>query len=208
MTLSYPVHLRLDGRRVLVAGAGVVATRKILRLAETGAEVHVVTLRATEPVHKLASTGRITLDVRAVQASDARGAFLVLAATDDSAVNAELARGARALGALVSRVDDPEDSDFTLPALARGASVEATVSTFGRAPGAARRLGKELRRWIASGVDQFAGEMAEARTALRGRDDAALRLRELGDGELFDACVSGDHARVRALVAHALGEPR
>jgi precorrin-2 dehydrogenase/sirohydrochlorin ferrochelatase len=208
MTLSYPVHLRLDGRRVLVAGAGAVATRKILRLAETSAEVHVVARSASAPVRELASTGRITLDERSVQPGDTRGAFLVLAATDDSAVNAELARDARASGALVSRVDAPDDSDFTLPALARGTSVEATVSTFGRAPGAARRLGKELRRWIANGIDQFVGEMAEARSALRGQDDAAVRLRELGDGELFDACVSGDQARVRALMAHALGEPR
>jgi siroheme synthase (precorrin-2 oxidase/ferrochelatase) len=72
MTLSYPVHLRLDGRRVLVAGAGAVATRKILRLAETSAEVHVVARSASAPVRELASTGRITLDERSVQPGDTR----------------------------------------------------------------------------------------------------------------------------------------
>jgi siroheme synthase-like protein len=206
MSLSYPIHLRLRGRRVLVAGAGSVATRKIQRLVETEAQVHVVAREASDSVHELAHNGQLTLELRPVQSSDADGCFLVIAATDESHANAALAARARSLGALVSRVDDPDDSDFTVPALARGKAVEATVSTFGRAPGAARRLGKELRRWIASGVDQFVGEMADARIALRGRDDASSRLRKLGDGELFDACVRGDEARVRALVAHALGE--
>jgi precorrin-2 dehydrogenase/sirohydrochlorin ferrochelatase len=207
MSLSYPVHLRLDGRRVLVAGAGQVATRKIQRLSETGAELFVVAMAASAPVERLAAEGRITLSRRAVQGDDARGAFLVLAATSDTTANAKLARDARAQGALVSRVDDPHDSDFTIPALARGSSVEATVSTFGTAPSASRRLGRELRTWIAHGVDRFAGEVARARTALAGTDDASLRLRRLGDGELFDACVRGDEARIRELVEGALHEP-
>jgi siroheme synthase-like protein len=204
MSLSYPVHLRLDGRRVLVAGAGRVATRKIQRLAETAAELHVVAPLASAPVEGLASQGRLTLSRREVRDDDAVGAFLVLAATSDASTNARLARAGRACGALVSRVDAPGDSDFTIPALARGQSVEATVSTFGQAPSASRRLGRELRKWIASGVDRFAGEVARARTALAGTEGASLRLRQLGDGELFEACVRGDEARVRELVASAL----
>jgi siroheme synthase-like protein len=207
MSLSYPVHLRLEGRRVLVAGAGRVATRKIQRLAETAAELHVVAPLASAPVEGLCAAGRLVLTRREVRDEDAAGAFLVLAATSDSGANAQLARAARAHGALVSRVDDPGDSDFTIPAVARGDSVEATVSTFGRAPSASRRLGRELRKWIASGVDRFAGEVARARTALAGREDGAARLRRLGDGELFDACVRGDDARVQALVASALRRP-
>jgi precorrin-2 dehydrogenase/sirohydrochlorin ferrochelatase len=204
MSLSYPVHLRLDGRRVLVAGAGRVATRKIQRLAETAAQLHVVAPSASAPVEGLCAQGRIELSRREVRDEDAVGAFLVLAATSDSETNARLARAARTHGALVSRVDAPEDSDFTIPAVARGACVEATVSTFGRAPSASRRLGRELRKWIASGVDRFAGEVARARLALAGSEDGAARLRKLGDGELFDACVRGDDARVEALVARAL----
>jgi siroheme synthase-like protein len=208
MSLSYPVHLRLEGRRVLVAGAGRVATRKIQRLAETAAELHVVAKLASAPVEGLCAQGRITLTRREVRDDDAQGAFLVLAATSDSDANAKLARAARAHGALVSRVDDPEDSDFTIPALARGSSVEATVSTFGQAPSASRRLGRELRHWIASGVDRFAGEVARARRALAGRSDASVRLRKLGDGELFEACLRGDEARIRELVDSALNELR
>jgi precorrin-2 dehydrogenase/sirohydrochlorin ferrochelatase len=206
MTASYPVHLRLSGRRVLVVGAGRVATRKIERLVESGALVRVVAPHASAPIRKLAESGALTLTTRDVHPEDAEGAFLLIAATDSAETNAAVAQAGRERGALVSRVDDASDCDFTIPALARGRYVEATISTGGLAPAASRRLAKELRTWIERGVDRFAGELAHVRKLLSGRAEASARLRSLGEGELFMACVEGDERRVRELVSHALGE--
>lgn len=202
--VSYPIHLNLSGRRVLVAGAGRVATRKIERLVETGAELTVIAPEASAPVRALARQGKLSLHLRAVADDDARGALLVLCATHDREVNARLAQAARAHGALVSRVDAPDDGDFTVPALARGESVEATVSTRGAAPSASRRLATELRAWVAGGPDRFAREVARVRTALRGHPAADERLRKLGAGPLFEACAAGDERRIEALVQAAL----
>lgn len=204
--VTYPVHLSLLGRRVLVVGAGRVATRKIERLVEACADVHVVALEASAPIRKLAALGKVTLEQRAVEEHDPRGCLLVIAATDDPAVNAAVSGWARAKGALVSRVDAPDDSDFTVPAVVRGAHIEATVSTYGEAPSAARRLGRELKDWALAAPDRFAGEVAAVRRALQGRDDATERLRKLNDGGLYEACIDGDEPKIRALVAAALGE--
>jgi siroheme synthase-like protein len=201
---SYPISLNITGRRVLVAGAGRVATRKIERLVEAGATLHVVALEASGVVQRLADEGHLALTLRAVQEEDARGAMLVLCATNDGAANEILAAAARAQGALVSRVDAPEDSDFTVPALARGESVEATVSTRGTAPSASRRLAKELRAWVKHGPDRFAHEMAQARVQLRGHPEATERLRRLGNGGLYEACAAADETKIRALLASAL----
>jgi siroheme synthase-like protein len=203
--VSYPIHLSLSGRRVLVAGAGRVATRKIERLVETGAELLVVAPEASAPVRALAREGKLSLALRAVTDEDARGALLVLCATHDRDVNARLAEAARAGGALVSRVDAPEESDFTVPALARGENLDATVSTRGAAPSASRRLAKELRAWVAGGPDRFVREVARVRNALRGHADADERLRQLGAGALFEACAAGDERRIEALIEAALG---
>jgi siroheme synthase-like protein len=202
--ISYPIHLNLAGRRVLVAGAGRVATRKIERLVETGAELLVVAPEASAPVRELARNGKLSLLLREVADDDARGALLVLCATHDREVNARLALAGRAQGALVSRVDAPEDSDFTVPALARGESVDATVSTHGAAPSASRRLASELRAWVAGGPDRFVREVARVRNALRGHPAADERLRKLGAGPLFEACAAGDEQRIEALVEAAL----
>lgn len=197
---SYPIHLNLAGRPVLVVGAGRVATRKIERLVEARARLTVVSLIASSAVEQLAHRHELTLLLRAALEDDTRGQLLVLCATDDAALNARLASAARAHGALVSRVDAPDDSDFTVPAVARGEQVEATVSTGGAAPSASRRLGRELRAWVSHGPDRFAREIARARVALRGHPEATERLRALSGGPLFEACAAADERQIRSLV--------
>jgi siroheme synthase-like protein len=201
---SYPICLKLTGRRVLVAGAGRVATRKIERLIEAGAALQVVAKEASAPVRQLADRGLLSLALRAVSDADVQGALLVLCATDDSGVNARLAAAGRAVGALVSRVDEPESSDFTVPGLARGEHLEATVSTGGAAPSASRRLGRELLSWLQRGPDRFAREMAHARTQLRGHPDAPQRLRVLSNSGLFEACSEHDELAISQLMMSAL----
>jgi siroheme synthase (precorrin-2 oxidase/ferrochelatase) len=96
-----------------------------------------------------------------------------------------------------------------VPALARGESVEATVSTRGTAPSASRRLAKELRAWVKHGPDRFAREMAQARVKLRGHPEAIARLRKLGNGDLYEACAAADETKIQALLASALeGTPK
>jgi siroheme synthase-like protein len=201
---SYPIQLRLAGKPVLVAGAGQVATRKIARLVASGAQVQVVAQVASGAVSALAAAGKLQLELRSVEDADTHGKFLVIAATNDARSNARLAAASRASGALVARVDAPDDSDFSLPAIARSPHLAAAVSSHGSAPSASRRLARELEHWLLSGPDRFAAELGHARERLRGRPDAARRLRELADGPLFEACQRQDEATIAALLASAL----
>ena len=201
--VSYPVHLDLSGRSVLVVGAGRVATRKIERLAETPATLRVIAPEASAPVRKLAVLGKLGWLSRAVREDDVAGAFMVIAATDQPEVNADVARWAKAAGALISRVDAPAESDFTVPAFVRGEQVEATVSTYGDAPSASRRLKRELSAWVQHGPDRFAREVAIVRRALQGRPDAAEVLRKLNESGLYEACAAADEARIQALLSAA-----
>jgi siroheme synthase-like protein len=203
---SYPVHLDLTGRRVLVVGAGRVATRKIERLVQTSADVLVVAQVASAQVRELARLGQLQLATRAVEPDDVAGCFMVIVATDQAAINSQVADWARAVGALVSRVDAPDASDFTVPAFVRGQQVEATVSTYGEAPSASRRLKRELARWVQHGPDRFAAEVALVRRALAGRADVTERLRKLNESGLFEACARADEAAIRLLVDTALSE--
>ncbi|MDB4974689.1 MAG: siroheme synthase [Myxococcaceae bacterium] len=204
--LSYPVHLDLEGRQVLVVGAGRVATRKIERLVETAAALRVVAPEVSAPVRELGEQGKLSLTTREVRCDDVRGCFMVIVATDRSEVNAQVAHWGKAEGALVSRVDAPSESHFTVPACVRGEQVEATVSTYGQAPSASRRLKRELKAWVLRGPDRFASEVARIRRALHGRGDLTERLRRLNDSGLYEACVAADEAQIRALLDVALLE--
>ena len=203
---SYPIHLDLSGRRALVVGAGRVATRKIERLIDACTDVRVVAPWASAPIRRLAQQGRVAWLERTAREEDVAGCFLVIVATDETAVNAQVGTWARAAGALVSRVDAPAASDFTVPACVRSPHLEATISTYGEAPSASRRLGRELRAWTQAGPDRFVQEVAAVRRQLQGKEDASARLRALSESRLYEACTRGDEATIHATIQAALEE--
>ncbi len=88
------VGLDLAGRRVLVVGAGVVGMRRARRLLEDGAQVVLVDPAPSDDARRVVSHGDAELLERAVEVGDLEGAWLVVAATADPAVNAEVARWA------------------------------------------------------------------------------------------------------------------
>ena len=85
------VGLDLAGRRVLVVGAGVVGMRRARRLREDGAEVVLVDPSPSDDARRVASHGDVTLHERRARAEDLEGAWLVVAATADPGVNADVA---------------------------------------------------------------------------------------------------------------------
>src|SRR6266851_1007356 len=102
----YLLGLRLAGRRVLVAGGGAVAARRIPVLLRAGADVLVVSPSLSPALHDLASGGQIRWERRKYQPGDCAGCWLVCACTDDPAANAAAAADAEAAGIWSVRADD------------------------------------------------------------------------------------------------------
>ena len=140
----YPIVLRLCDRRVLVVGGGKVGARKAAGLVEAGAHVVVVSPRFAPAFARLVDTATLTLIERRYTAEDLAGMALVVAATDDSKVNAQIRDDARRAGVLVSVVDNPRASDFVVPAVVRRGDLLVAISTGGRSPGLAGQLRREL----------------------------------------------------------------
>lgn len=86
------VGLDLSGRRVLIAGAGVVGTRRARRLIQDGAHVVMVDPRPSQDAQRMASHGDLEVHERGVDRGDLEGAWLVVAATADPALNAQIAQ--------------------------------------------------------------------------------------------------------------------
>ncbi len=89
--MSTLVGLDLSGRRVVVVGAGVVGVRRIRRCVEEGARVVVVDPDPSDDARRMALHGDVELVERAVEEGDLEGAWLVVAATSDRALNARVA---------------------------------------------------------------------------------------------------------------------
>jgi uroporphyrin-III C-methyltransferase/precorrin-2 dehydrogenase/sirohydrochlorin ferrochelatase len=121
---GYPATLRLEGRRVLVVGAGTVATRRIPALIDAGAVIDVVALDARPEIRDAAAAGRVRWRQRRFQPRDVvepEPAWLVHATTDSPSVNAEVARASEEHRIWCVRADDADRSSAWTPAVARGA---------------------------------------------------------------------------------------
>jgi uroporphyrin-III C-methyltransferase / precorrin-2 dehydrogenase / sirohydrochlorin ferrochelatase len=123
----YLLGLRLQGRRVVVVGGGAVASRRIPALLDAGAEIVLVSPKATASLEDLAAAGRIRWAARGYQPGDCAGAWLVCACTDSPAVNQAVAAAAEAQQTWCVRADDAEASGAWTPASGQAGDVRIGV---------------------------------------------------------------------------------
>lgn len=145
-----PIALQLSERRAVVVGEGPKADARAARLRDAGAEVFLVSPAAYAP-----------------QVCD--GAFVVVANSDDAALNRRAAQDARRAGCLAYAHDDPGVSDFAMPAIAQRGPIKIAISTDATAPALARRLREQIEQLLeSSGIafDALAKAMASRREEL------------------------------------------
>ena len=126
---DYPVMMRLAGRRCVVVGGGAVGLRKLRGLVAAGADVLLVDPAPAGPLPDGVAVRR-----RRFAADDLDGASLVFAATDEKRVNRDVVVAARERGLPVNVADDPDNSDFTLPATFFSGGLSVAVATDGLGP--------------------------------------------------------------------------
>lgn len=158
----YPVNLVVEDRPCLVVGGGAVAARKASGLLECGAKVHVVSESLGEEILDLAG---ITFERRPYRPGEASSYSLVVAATDDPAVNRRVFLDGDASGVWVNAADDPGSCSFTLPSVVRQGGVMVTVSTGGQSPA----LSQWLKEHVASEMGPEYQKLAELLSSERER---------------------------------------
>ena len=148
MTTSsyYPVFINVRQEKCLVVGGGEVALRKVQALLEHGAEVQVISPALCPELNQLARNKRITVLPREYKPGDLTGIFLTIAATDDRETNHKVAAEAKRLRIMINVVDDPEQSNFIVPACLYRGDLTIAVSTAGGSPALARKIKSRLEQ--------------------------------------------------------------
>ncbi|HVZ84036.1 MAG TPA: siroheme synthase CysG [Terracidiphilus sp.] len=158
-----PIFLKLDNRPGLLVGAGTVALDKIGSLLQTGLRLRVIAPRAHEDILRLALEGRLEYTARAFEESDLDGNFLVIAATDDPAVNAAVYQGALARNILCNSVDDIPNCDFFFGSVVRRGGLQIAISTAGESPAFAQRLRREIDEQLPADLGPWLAEVGALR---------------------------------------------
>ena len=174
--MQYPLNMELGGRSCVVVGGGRVAQRKTATLLFAEADVTVIAPQLTERLAAMAAKEKLRWLPKPYERGclSALKPFLVFCTTDDSAVNRQAAAEAKSLGALVNAAEQPELSDFTVPASVRRGDVLFTVSTNGRSPA----LSRQLRQQLEAEFPALLGLWLEHLSALRSRMKQELSTSE------------------------------
>jgi uroporphyrin-III C-methyltransferase/precorrin-2 dehydrogenase/sirohydrochlorin ferrochelatase len=208
MMQYFPVFFDLNGKRCLVVGGGDVAARKVSLLVRAGAEVQVVSPELCESLQRRLAKGEIRHEARHFDAADLEACVLIVAATDDQAVNKQVSELAHARCIPVNVVDQPELCSFIVPSIIDRSPVQVAVSTGGASPVLARLLRARLETLIPAAYGRLAALMNEFRDKVKKHiGDEGKRRRfweDVAQGPIAEMIFAGKEEAAREAMHHAV----
>ncbi|MFT5453507.1 MAG: uroporphyrin-III C-methyltransferase/precorrin-2 dehydrogenase/sirohydrochlorin ferrochelatase, partial [Enterobacterales bacterium] len=164
-----PVFLDVTITPCLVVGGGVVAARKVEQLRRANAQILVVAPELCPELTTLVNKQLIEYVCANFSEDNLQDKILVIAATDDAAVNKRVSELARERNLPVNVVDNPELCSFIMPSVVDRDPVQIAISTGGASPVLARLLRARLESLIPSSYGNLAKLMQKFRTAVKAK---------------------------------------
>ena len=204
-----PVFLQLRARSAVVVGGGQVAARKADWLLRAGARVTVVAPQLVPELAARAARAELAHVAAAFAPAHLGGAVLVVAASDDRAVNAAVAHSAQVREIPVNVVDSAELSSFIFPAVIDRSPVVVAVSSAGASPVLARRVRAQIEAALPARLGALARFLGARRAAVKRALAPGARLlfwERLISGRTAAEVLSGNEtAAARSFVSELRG---
>ncbi|QPH52252.1 siroheme synthase CysG [Pontivivens ytuae] len=162
---TFPMFLKLAGRRVVVLGGSEEAAQKTRLMLKTEAQIVLVSPELNAELSGYVAAGR----VHEGTVADLPGAALAFAASGCAGADAAHAALAKAHGVLVNAVDAPELCDAFTPAIVDRDPVVVAIGTEGAAPVLARRIKSDLEASLEPGLGRFVAAAGAMRGAVAQR---------------------------------------
>lgn len=207
---TYPVFLiGLERRRCVIVGGGRVARDKLEQLLNGGAgRIDVISPALDPAVAELIDGEQVTHLRRTYRPGDLAGAYLVIACTDDPAVNGAVFAEAEERGVLANVVDDPPRCHFIVPAVVRRGALTVAVATGGASPALAARLRQRFERELGPEYAHFIELAGELRPLLMDTVRDPEERRRIGyalvDSEVLGLLAKGEWSAARERAAAIL----
>jgi len=200
-----PIFINVKGRSCLVVGGGEVAQRKASVLVDAGAAVKAV---APEFSNAFAGLAGVECVTDRFQPGYLDGAVLVIAATDDSAVNQEVSQQARVRNIPVNVVDNPDLCTFIMPSILDRSPLMVAFSSGGASPVLARMLRGKLETMIPQGYGRLTAFCARLRDTVKARVTNPPKRRifweNVLEGAIAEKVLAGDEAGAEAMLLSML----
>ena len=207
----FPISLKLQQQPCLIVGGGHIAYRKAVLLHKAGAVIHVIAPDIDANLLQLVeeSQGQYiqALYPAQIQLNDYR---LVIAATDDYAVNTQVFEDCEALKILVNSVDDPPHCRFMVPAIVDRSPLVISVASNGTSPVLSRQIRTQLETSIPHGMGKLAEFSGKWRAAVKAKisnpDERRVFWEDLYASPLKEQVFHDNLTEADRLIEQALAE--
>ena len=206
-----PIFFDVREQPCLVVGGGEVAARKSALLLRAGARVTVLAPALSAAFDADLAAARIAHRAASFRDEDLEGYAVVIAATNDDAVNRAVAAAAKARRIPVNVVDQPALCSFILPSIIERAPVIVAVSSGGASPVLVRLLRARLESLIPAGYGRLAALAAAFRDQVKARFKQAERRRfweRVLQGPIAELVFSGRDGEARKALQGSLEDTR
>ena len=160
-----PIFIDIKQKPCLVVGGGDIAYRKINLLLKANAQVNCIAKEACGNIIALADDNKITLTQRNFESSDVDAQRLIISATDNKQLNAEVSELANFANIPVNVVDSPDLCSFIMPSIVDRSPIVIAISSAGKAPVLARLIRAKLE----STIPHAYGKLAELAGSFRDK---------------------------------------
>ncbi len=214
---TFPLFFKLEGRKVLIVGGGEVALRKADLLSRAGASITVVAPDICAELQALLTNSKNTkagikhhLIFENYHKSYMTGARVIIAGTDDEALNHQVHADATELNIPVNVVDTPPLCDFIFPAIVDRNPIVIGISSNGKAPVLARLLRARLETLIPQGYGTLAKLAGDFRTEVKSKIPTLTGRRQFWErafeGKVSELMFAGNETEANAQLQKDLNE--
>jgi uroporphyrin-III C-methyltransferase/precorrin-2 dehydrogenase/sirohydrochlorin ferrochelatase len=175
----FPIFLDARHINALIVGGGEVAARKIELLLKTTTNITIMCDQICAGVERLININQLNWLKHDYQPDLLTDYNLVIAATDDSAVNSSIAKETKPLNILTNVVDQPELCTYITPAIIDRSPIIIAMSSSGSAPILLRMLREQIEKMLPNGY----GKLADF--SFKFRDHVKARVKGLRNRRTF-----------------------
>jgi len=207
-----PIFCQLRERACLLVGGGDVAERKARLLMDAGARLTVNSLTFVPQFHVWANEGMLTLVEGDFDESLLDPCWLVIAATDDEAVNQQVSEAAESRRIFCNLVDAPKQASFIMPSIIDRSPLMVAVSSGGTSPVLARLLREKLESILPQHLGHVASYAGKLRRRVKDHFASVAERRRFWEklfvnDRLAQSLANQDSAAVEGITEQLLAEP-
>jgi len=203
----YPINLNIEKKSCVVVGGGEVALRKIRSLLAAGAVVKVIAPEICAGVEELFQRGEIFLIRKNFSPEMLGDELILIAATDNPAVNQAAARAAQSKKILVNAVEGA-DGNFNVPSKIQRDELLLTISTGANSPAFSKflrqMLESELSENFAAGLKLISRKRQEIKKILPNHAVRKIFWQQVLTQETWKFLKAGQLNELEAKINHAL----